>query len=164
MDVVVDELFYFAQVPVESFFQEIQAKAQDLLLSNFWRHGKFIRIGRHVNERWSFVKNGLLERAADISWLLYAQGVDSHSLGNLGKVEVLEIGAEIRNPATIISSFTMPRVLLLKTTILIGRSYWARVRSPINMPRPSPQKATTCLWGYGNCAPIACGSALAIEP
>jgi len=42
------------------------------------------------------VKKGLLQRAADISWLLYAQGLDSHGLGNLGKVEVLETGAEIR--------------------------------------------------------------------
>jgi hypothetical protein len=30
MDVVGGELFYFAQVPVESFFQEIQAKAKEI--------------------------------------------------------------------------------------------------------------------------------------
>lgn len=60
----------------------------------------------------------------------------------------------------------MPREELLNSTTFTGRSYWTRVRkSPISMENPpSPDIATTCRSRSTNWAPIACGSALAIEP
>src|SRR5438132_640961 len=70
------------------------------------------------------------------------------------------------NPATSISSWTMPSVWLLKRTILTGSSCWPRVRSsPISMASPpSPESELTWRSGYATWAPIACGSAFAIEP
>jgi hypothetical protein len=49
---------------------------------------------------------------------------------------------------------------------MLGSSYIATVRSsPSSMPRPpSPDIETTCRPGQASCAPMACGSALAIEP
>ncbi len=60
----------------------------------------------------------------------------------------------------------MPREELLNRTTFTGRSYWTRVRkSPISMENPpSPAIATTCRFRSVNWAPIACGSALAMEP
>ena len=60
----------------------------------------------------------------------------------------------------------MPSVELLKTISLTGMSSPAAVSSsPISIENPpSPQSATTWRPGEPTCAPIACGSALAIEP
>lgn len=60
----------------------------------------------------------------------------------------------------------MPSEELLNNTIFTGRSYWTRVRkSPISMVNPpSPDMETTCRFRSRNCAPIACGRALAIDP
>lgn len=60
----------------------------------------------------------------------------------------------------------MPSEELLKRTTFTGRLYWTRVRkSPISMVNPpSPDIETTCRFRSVNWAPIACGSALAIEP
>lgn len=69
-------------------------------------------------------------------------------------------------PDTSISSSTMPSEELLNSTTFTGRSYWTRVRkSPISMENPpSPDMETTWRPRSRNWAPIACGSAFAIEP
>jgi hypothetical protein len=60
----------------------------------------------------------------------------------------------------------MPREELLNRTTFTGRSYWTRVRkSPISMENPpSPDIDTTCRSVSVNWAPIAIGSAFAIDP
>lgn len=74
--------------------------------------------------------------------------------------------AKVTNPAAFISSSTKLSEELLNTTTLAGRRIWVRVTSsPISIVRPpSPASATTCRPGWEACAPIACGSALAIDP
>ncbi len=60
----------------------------------------------------------------------------------------------------------MPSEELLERATFTGRSYWTRVRkSPISMEKPpSPDIETTWRRRSVNWAPIACGSALAIDP
>ncbi|CAH0327511.1 hypothetical protein SRABI128_06178 [Microbacterium sp. Bi128] len=60
----------------------------------------------------------------------------------------------------------MPRVELLKTTTFTGSRCAATVMSsPSSIDRPpSPETETTCRPGYASWAPIACGSALAMDP
>lgn len=60
----------------------------------------------------------------------------------------------------------MLREELLKSTTFTGRSYCTRVRkSPISMENPpSPDIDTTCRRRSVNWAPIAIGSAFAIDP
>ena len=55
---------------------------------------------------------------------------------------------------------------LLNTTTFTGSPYWTMVRkSPMSMENPpSPAMAMTWRPRSGNCAPIAWGMALAIEP
>jgi len=60
----------------------------------------------------------------------------------------------------------MPSVELLNVMIFTGSPWSATVRSsPSNIPSPpSPDIEITWRFGYANCAPMACGSALAIVP
>ena len=48
MYVISDELFDFRQVAVESFFQQIQTKAEHLLFGDLWWHGENLGTGGHV--------------------------------------------------------------------------------------------------------------------
>ena len=69
-------------------------------------------------------------------------------------------------PSTSISSFTMPRLELLNTRILVFSSCSFTVSSsPISMPRP-PSPLMEITWRSGNAAeaPMACGRALAMVP
>jgi hypothetical protein len=68
-------------------------------------------------------------------------------------------------PSTSISSLTIPRDELPKTTIFTGSSWSATVRSsPSSIPSPpSPDIEITWRPGWANWAPIACGSAFAID-
>ena len=65
---------------------------------------------------------------------------------------------------TICSHLIMPSVLFLKTTTLIGRSYFTSVAiSAINIEKPpSPARQTTCRPGFASAAPMAYGKPLAI--
>src|SRR5271166_2062317 len=71
-----------------------------------------------------------------------------------------------RKPAAFISSSTKLSAPLLKTTIFTGAFNCCREsKSPSNMASPpSPERVTTWRSGNANCAPMACGMALAIEP